>query len=194
MGERQLLADALHRLVEAQPRLDADHQQVERVRQRQADPVLALLGHPRQHHAGQHVAEAAPRQRQQRFGRRRAASRAPRSSASAHADADAEEDDSASCAAVAGLHQPLLQLAHLRWRLRRELAEPLERADDASDSTASPLSSDGCRARPRRVAVDRRGRLGASASAPAVTSSETNSERQQRQQNRHAHTSILMTC
>ena len=45
--ERQLFADALQRLVEAEARFDADHEQVERVGQRQPDPMLPLLGHPR---------------------------------------------------------------------------------------------------------------------------------------------------
>ena len=43
------------------PGLDADHQQVEHVGERQPDPVRAALGHPREHHAGQDVAEAEAR-------------------------------------------------------------------------------------------------------------------------------------
>ena len=45
IGERQLLADALQRLVEAEARFDADDQQVEHVGERQPDAVRAALGH-----------------------------------------------------------------------------------------------------------------------------------------------------
>ena len=55
--ERQLLADALDRLVEAESGLDADDQQVERVGQRQPDPVLPALRHPAERHPGQQVSD-----------------------------------------------------------------------------------------------------------------------------------------
>ena len=47
MREGELVADALNRLIEAEAGFDADHEQVERVGQAQADPVLPPLGHPR---------------------------------------------------------------------------------------------------------------------------------------------------
>ena len=52
MREPELLADALNGLVQTEAGFDADHEQVERVRQPQADPVLAPLRHPAEHHAG----------------------------------------------------------------------------------------------------------------------------------------------
>ena len=61
MREPELLADPLNRLVQAESGFDADDEQVERVRQPQADPMLALLGHPAERHAGQQVAERAAR-------------------------------------------------------------------------------------------------------------------------------------
>ena len=45
--ERELLADALNRLIETEPRFDADHEQVERVGQPEPDAVLPPLGQPR---------------------------------------------------------------------------------------------------------------------------------------------------
>ncbi len=59
MREVELVADALNRLVEAEPRFDADHEQVERVGQPEPDPVLAPLGHAAERHARQQVAERA---------------------------------------------------------------------------------------------------------------------------------------
>ena len=57
MRERELFADALDRLVEAQASLDAHDQQVQGVRQRQPDPVLPALRHPAERHPWQEVAE-----------------------------------------------------------------------------------------------------------------------------------------
>ena len=61
--ERQLAADALQRLIEAEPGFDADDQQVERIGERQPDAVRAALGQPREHHAGQDVADAEAAER-----------------------------------------------------------------------------------------------------------------------------------
>ena len=92
-GERQLLADALQRLVEAEARFDADDQQVERVGERQADAVRAPLRQARQHHAGQDVAEAEAAERhRQVFGRAKIDAREQREQPEREGDADAEED------------------------------------------------------------------------------------------------------
>ena len=70
MRERELLADALNRLIEAEPGLDADDQQVERVGQPEADAVLPALGQAAEHHARQQVAERRSRRAPAtRFGR-----------------------------------------------------------------------------------------------------------------------------
>ena len=68
IGELELAADALQRLVEAEAGLDADDEEVEHVGERQADAVGAALGHPRQHHAGQDVAEAQAAERDDDVG------------------------------------------------------------------------------------------------------------------------------
>ena len=68
MREVQLLADALNRLVEAEPGLDADDEQIERVGQAEADPVLPLLRQAGEHHARQQVAERAAASAIGRFG------------------------------------------------------------------------------------------------------------------------------
>ena len=130
--EGQLLADALNRLVEAEAGLDADDQQVERVGQAETDAVLPAL-----RHAARAPCPAARSRRRRPPSAidevRRDRGAASRSSANAQqrdADADAEEDDERFAAAVAGVDQPLLQLAHLRRRPRRHAAEPLQRIDD----------------------------------------------------------------
>ena len=103
MRELELVADALDRLVEAEPRFDADHEQIERVGQPEPDAMLAALRHASERHARQQVAE-------------RAAGRAPApgsactmigvaSSANTSeraAEADAEEHGDRFVAAVAG--------------------------------------------------------------------------------------------
>ena len=68
--ERELRADALNRLVEAEPRFDADDEQVERVGQRRAGSGAARrLAIRAEHHAGQEVAERRSRRaRAVRFG------------------------------------------------------------------------------------------------------------------------------
>ena len=68
MRERQLLADPLNRLVEAEAGFDADHEQVERVGQAEAHPVLPPLGHPRQHHARAAGSRAAQRDQRRSAG------------------------------------------------------------------------------------------------------------------------------
>ena len=59
MRERQLFADALNRLIQAEPRFDADDQQIERVGQAEADAMLPPLRQPSERHRRQHVADRA---------------------------------------------------------------------------------------------------------------------------------------
>ena len=116
MRERQLVADALNRLVETETGLDADDEQVERVGQPEADAMLpasspcARAPCP----AGRSRA-GTPTSATSRFGRTMIGVAKQRERRQRDADADAEEDDERFAAAVAGGDQPLLQLAHFRW-------------------------------------------------------------------------------
>ena len=193
MRERQLLADALNRLIEAEAGLDADDEQVERVGQAQADAVLPLPGHAAEHHARQHVADDAPTSAVPRFGRTMSGVDSTTKATQRDAEADAEEDDQRFVAAVAGGDQPVLQLAHLADRLRRDVAEPLQRVDDhllvagvdrrlhrARRSTSPSRRSMATDAAPK------------SSSAAAGDQQRREQEREQRKQQRHDYTSILM--
>ena len=55
MGEGELVADALNRLIEAEARFDADHEEIERIGQRQADAMLPPLRLAAQRHAREQV-------------------------------------------------------------------------------------------------------------------------------------------
>ncbi len=133
---------------------------------------------------------AAERQQQVRLHHDRR--RQQREQQQREGDADAEEDRQRLVAAVAGLHQPLLQLAHLLARLRRHRAEPLERADHGLEARLLlDVAGEGQLLDP---ALDGRGAAGISAMAPAATSSGAEQKRQYRKQHRHGYTSILTTC
>src|SRR5439155_24090582 len=58
VGERELVADALNGLVEAEAGFNADDEKIERVRQRKTDAMLPLLRLPAEDHARQQVPEA----------------------------------------------------------------------------------------------------------------------------------------
>ena len=83
---------------------------------------------------------------------------------------------SASDAAIAGVDQPLLQLAHFLGRLRRDAAEALQSAQERLSTSLSPSAMGRPPSSPttssrRRSSVP--APLGASAIAPAVDSSVT---------------------
>ena len=91
MGEIKLVADALNRLIEAEARFNADDQQVERIGQRQANPVPPPVSDASEHHGGNDVANGAGTQgdgharvEQWRCGGKEEGER--------HGDPDAEED------------------------------------------------------------------------------------------------------
>ena len=193
IGERQLRADALQRLVEAEARLDADDEQVEHVGERQPDAVRAALGDPRQHHARQDVAEAeaAERERDVRLEDDRRGEE--REQPERERDADAEEDRQRLVAAVAGLHQAQPQVAHLLRRLRRLLAEPLQRGDEALEPRLLLVRL----AAERQLfepAVDRDGAGRQERVRRRRDERGPEHEGQQRQHHRHGYTSILTTC
>ena len=100
------------RLVETEPGLDADHEQVQCVGQPETDAMLPAFRHARQDHARQDVANRADRERHQQAGLSDDRRREERERRQRDADADAEEDDDRLGVAEAGNDQPLLQLAH----------------------------------------------------------------------------------
>ena len=126
MRERELFADALNGLIEAQPRFDADDEQVEDVGETEPDAVLAALGEPSEHHRRQQVTEAAACQRnhQVRPNQQRRGEQGEHQQGKP--EPDAEEDHQRFTIPEPGAHEPLLQLRHLGRRLRRDVAYALE--------------------------------------------------------------------
>ena len=68
MREHQLVADALHRLIEPEACFDAHDQQVEGIGQRQPNLVLPPLLEPRQNDVREQIAEPGPTERQRDVG------------------------------------------------------------------------------------------------------------------------------
>jgi hypothetical protein len=136
IGERQLLADAGEGLVEPETRFDADDEEVQRIRERQADLVGAPLGEAREHHPREDVAEADARQRQRDVRAHDDRRREERKERERGHDADAEEDRDRLVAPVAGLDQAQAQLAHLLGRSGRLLADALEQLDERLERLA----------------------------------------------------------
>ena len=68
MGGRQLRADAQQRLIEAEAGFDADDQQVQRVGQRELDPVLRRFASRASPMPGHDVAEQVPPSANMTFG------------------------------------------------------------------------------------------------------------------------------
>ena len=114
VGERQLVADAQNRLVQAQAGLDADHHQVEGVGQAELDLVLALLGHPGQDDAGQHVAEQRPAKPNGHVRPDNQRRRKEHEGAQGHRHAQADKQRQRLGAAEARLDQAQADLADLR--------------------------------------------------------------------------------
>src|SRR5438876_55707 len=110
MRERELLADALNGLVETETRFDAHHEQVEHVGQSETNPVLPLLRETSEHHARQDVADGASAEREGDVRAEEYRRGEHEEERGGDREADAEEDDERFAAAVAGVHQLLLQL------------------------------------------------------------------------------------
>ena len=110
MGQRELVGDALHCLIEPESGLDAHHEQIESVGKRQTQPVLAALGHPRQHHAGHYVANRRCNQCGDDAGAQQKRQRCDGKERQRAADTDTDEQRERFLAAVAGGHEPATQL------------------------------------------------------------------------------------
>ena len=130
MREAEFVGHALNRLIEAEPRFDADDQQVERVGQSEADAVLPPLCEPLQHHAREEIPETARAERQHQVRTHDNRRRDQREEEERAAETDAEEDRQCFVAAEARDNQLPLQLAHLAGRLWRDVADALQRVDD----------------------------------------------------------------
>ena len=195
IGERQLGADALQRLVEPEAGFDADHQQVEHVGERQADPVRPALGDPREHHPGQDVAEAEAAEREQDVGLDHEGARRRARTAEREGDADAEEDASAprrggsrpAPAAAAGCPSPWASAAPSRRRASARATSPWNLGFSSTSVSRPNVNS----SRRRSIATER---AGISAYAAATTSAVPNTNASRGSIMTTGYTSILTTC
>ena len=127
---KNLASRSATRLIETEPGLDADHEEVERVGQRQADAVLAALGRPRQQEPRHDIADGRGGECDQHV-RPEQNRRAERHEAD-HGKGDTKpgKDDDRFLAAVAGPDQTLPQPADLALRRRHRSSEALHRLHD----------------------------------------------------------------
>jgi len=98
--EGQLLTHALQRLVEAEPGLDADDEQVEDVGQSETHAMLPALRQPREHHGRQHVTQQTCHERDEEIRLDDDRQREQREGGEGDAQAQAEEHDQGLVAAV----------------------------------------------------------------------------------------------
>ena len=147
MRERELLADPLNGLIETETCFDADDEQVEDVGETEPDAMLALLGQSAEHHARQHVAEAAARQRHRHVRSKQHRRGQHGEHQQGEPEPDAEENHQRFTIPVPGVHEPQLKLRHFGQRPRRHAADALEAGHDRPLVARRGLENLGWRSR-----------------------------------------------
>jgi hypothetical protein len=196
MRESELVADPLNRLIQAEAGFDADHEEVERVRQPETNPVLAALGQPAERHRREQVPERAEGQRHQQIRPRQQRRHQQEEQRDRAGQPNTEKERKRLGAAIPGRHELLLQLAHFGRRLRGGGADFPERF--GYGSAVAPFADDGpfllaAADQFAETALDRGLAAARQRHRARGDDQGCKEKRKERKQQDHGYTSILMT-